>query len=267
VGTYTVIDAGNLIAGQPEDVSVVLANFHAIEALLNGGLDNGNLAPGAAIQASKIAGYPGSAGLFLQGDGSWAGATGPPGPPGSMLTWRGAWNATTAYAVDDAVNDGGSSYRRNVAGTTSTPPASDATNWTLIASKGDVGPQGPPGATGAQGPTGATGTTGATGPAGATGAQGPQGNAGPQGPTGLTGATGPAGPTGPQGPAGTQTTYTYSQVSAATTWNVNHNLNCFPSATVVDSGNSEIIPDLHYVDANNLTLSFAAATSGKAYLN
>jgi hypothetical protein len=45
-----------LAAGQPEDISVVLANFSAIAALLNGGLDDYNIAPGAGIQASKIAG-------------------------------------------------------------------------------------------------------------------------------------------------------------------------------------------------------------------
>jgi Collagen triple helix repeat (20 copies) len=38
-----------------------------------------------------------------------AGATGPAGPAG--LTHRGAWGASTAYAVNDAVTYGGSSYR------------------------------------------------------------------------------------------------------------------------------------------------------------
>lgn len=82
------------------------------------------------------------------------GATGPTGPTGPAgLVWRGAWSAGTAYAVNDAVTYLGSSYRRTVAGTTPTNPASDSTNWELLASKGDTGA------------TGATGATGPTGPA------------------------------------------------------------------------------------------------------
>jgi hypothetical protein len=130
-----------------------------------------------------------------------AGPTGPQGPQGTQgpqgitgaagpagLTWRGAWAAAVAYAVNDAVSYNGSSYRRLVAGTTATAPDLDATNWFLIAQKG---------AQGIQGTTGATGPAGPTGPAGADGATGATGPAGPAGPTG------PAGPQGPQGPAGT----------------------------------------------------------------
>lgn len=86
------------------------------------------------------------------------GATGPTGPPG--LTWRGAWDAAVAYAVNDAVTYAGASYRRLVAGTTATAPSGDPANWELLAAKGDVG---------------ATGATGATGPTGPTGPQGPRG--------------------------------------------------------------------------------------------
>ncbi|WP_297775067.1 hypothetical protein [Mycobacterium sp.] len=49
------------------------------------------------------------------------------------LTWQGAWNAATAYVVDDAVGYGGSSYRRLVAGTTATTPDMDTVNWGLLA--------------------------------------------------------------------------------------------------------------------------------------
>jgi hypothetical protein len=53
--TYNVVSPSAMVAGQPEDVSVVLANFNAIAAILNGNLDNGNLNAAAAIVASKIA--------------------------------------------------------------------------------------------------------------------------------------------------------------------------------------------------------------------
>lgn len=61
--------------------------------------------------------------------------------------------------------------------------------------------------------------------------------------------------------------FVYNQLSASSTWNVAHNLGKFPAVTVVDTGNNELIPDINYVDVNNVTLSFGGATSGKAYFN
>jgi hypothetical protein len=108
---------------------------------------------------------------------------------------------------------------------------------------GTLGLQGPPG------------STGATGPAGATGEQGPQG---PQGATGAQGA---------QGTGASHTTYTHNQNSASATWNVTHNLNCFPSVMVVDSAGSVVYGNIEYLDANSLRLTFVASFGGKAYLN
>lgn len=132
------------------------------------------------------------------------GATGNTGLAGGSTIWRGAWVTATAYSVDDAVSDGGSSYICTSAHTSgaSTEPgigASWQTVWGLIAQEGATGVTGvtgPTGVTGAgvTGPTGATGigTTGPTGPTGATGPTGTGGAAGATGPTGATGATGPA---------------------------------------------------------------------------
>jgi hypothetical protein len=36
---------------------------------------------------------------------------------------------------------------------------------------------------------------------------------------------------------------------------------------IVDSGGSIVIPDVHYIDTNSLTLTFGSATSGKAFVN
>jgi len=66
---------------------------------------------------------------------------------------------------------------------------------------------------------------------------------------------------------GGATTFTHTQGPLAAVWTITHNLNRFPSVTVIDSGNSVIIPDVHYDSANQVTVSFGAATSGKAYLN
>lgn len=61
--------------------------------------------------------------------------------------------------------------------------------------------------------------------------------------------------------------YTHNQGSASATWNVAHNLNKFPSVTVVLSTGQKGYGDITYVDANNLTVSFAGDESGKAYIN
>lgn len=72
-----------MVTGQPEDITTVLANFNAIAAVINGGLDNANLMAGAAIAASKLAGYPSDVTKSLLGDGSW-GVAGPGAPVTSL---------------------------------------------------------------------------------------------------------------------------------------------------------------------------------------
>ena len=69
------------------------------------------------------------------------------------------------------------------------------------------------------------------------------------------------------GPGTGDLTYVFTQLSLSATWNINHNLGKHPAVGVVDTGDNVIIPDVHYVDVNNVTLTFGAATSGKAYLN
>jgi hypothetical protein len=54
MGFYNVINPLSMQAGSPEDVSQVLANFNAISAVLNGSLDNTNMAPAAGILRSKL---------------------------------------------------------------------------------------------------------------------------------------------------------------------------------------------------------------------
>lgn len=126
--------------------------------------------------------------LAQKGDAGIAGAagatgsTGPDGPQGSTgatgakgpkgLVWRGAWNSSTSYVVDDAVTLNGTSYIAIANNSNDSPPSA---NWQVVSAKGDTGAGG------------ATGATGATGAAGATGAQGPQGPQGPAGPDGAAG--------------------------------------------------------------------------------
>ena len=62
-------------------------------------------------------------------------------------------------------------------------------------------------------------------------------------------------------------TYVHSQDTPLTTWSITHNLGKRPSVTVVDSGNTVVFGEVNYVDDNNVTVTFSAGFSGKAYLN
>jgi hypothetical protein len=61
--------------------------------------------------------------------------------------------SVTAYAIDDAISDSGSSYIATASSTNHEPP--NSSYWNLLAQAG---------ATGSTGSTGATGSTGSTGP-------------------------------------------------------------------------------------------------------
>jgi hypothetical protein len=62
-------------------------------------------------------------------------------------------------------------------------------------------------------------------------------------------------------------TYVFHQGVADTVWTIQHNLGKFPSVSVVDSMNTIVIGAVTYIDNNNLTITFNAAMSGKAFLN
>lgn len=98
------------------------------------------------------------------------------------------------------------------------------------------------------------------------GLPGPMGPSGAPGADGAPGVEGPPGPVGPPGPAG-DVSYVYTQAVVSAVWTIAHNLGKFPSISVVDSGGSAVIPDVRYVDASSVVVSFASPTSGKAYLN
>lgn len=62
-------------------------------------------------------------------------------------------------------------------------------------------------------------------------------------------------------------TYIHNQETASNIWTINHNLNKYPSVTVVDSTGREIICDVKYTSNNTITLNFKSSFSGRAYLN
>jgi len=53
----------------------------------------------------------------------------------------------------------------------------------------------------------------------------------------------------------------------ATTWDITHNLNKFPSITVIDTANTTVIGSYEYINKNRVVLSFSTAFAGKAFLN
>lgn len=62
-------------------------------------------------------------------------------------------------------------------------------------------------------------------------------------------------------------TYVFVQNTAASPWIIQHNLNKFPSVSMVLSTGQAGIADITYIDENNLTITFSGDESGKAYMN
>lgn len=59
----------------------------------------------------------------------------------------------------------------------------------------------------------------------------------------------------------------YNQTVSSSTWNITHNLNKYPSVSIVDASNAEVIGEVEYLNPNSLTVKFSAPFSGKAFLN
>jgi hypothetical protein len=82
------------------------------------------------------------------------------------------------------------------------------------------------------------------------------------------------GSTGPQGPKGdsgevlfSDLSFVFEQVSASTTWLINHNLNFVPNITVVDSAGTVVEGSYSYPNSTSVILNFSNAFAGKAYLS
>lgn len=61
--------------------------------------------------------------------------------------------------------------------------------------------------------------------------------------------------------------FVFEQNVSSTEWLIQHNLNKYPSITVMDSADNEIICDFKYIDLNTCVLIMNAPFKGKAYLN
>ena len=58
----------------------------------------------------------------------------------------------------------------------------------------------------------------------------------------------------------------FSQQSAAATWVITHALGGKPQVTIVDSADTHVFGEVQYNSNTQITVTFSAAFSGKAYL-
>ena len=61
--------------------------------------------------------------------------------------------------------------------------------------------------------------------------------------------------------------FVFNQAVPSNTWTVTHNLNKFPSVSVVDTGGTVVVGSYTYDSDNQTTLNFTHAFAGKAYFN
>lgn len=61
--------------------------------------------------------------------------------------------------------------------------------------------------------------------------------------------------------------YLHSQTVASDTWVIVHNLNKYPAVSVIDSAGNEVVGEVIYNDANQVTLKFEGGFKGTATLN
>ena len=61
--------------------------------------------------------------------------------------------------------------------------------------------------------------------------------------------------------------FVYIKSTPDKVWDITHNLDKYPSVTILDSAGSVVMGDITYTSKSTLTVTFSAAFSGKAYLN
>lgn len=62
-------------------------------------------------------------------------------------------------------------------------------------------------------------------------------------------------------------TYIHTHMTAEKEWDIQHNLNKYPSVSVVDSAGNTVIGECEYISKDRLILRFSGGFSGHAYLN
>ena len=71
-----------------------------------------------------------------------------------------------------------------------------------------------------------------------------------------------------QGPPGiNHATYTHNQTTPSATWTAPHNMNRWPSVSVVDHLGNLVEPDVSYVNENIVQIAHGVPMTGKAFFN
>ncbi len=63
------------------------------------------------------------------------------------------------------------------------------------------------------------------------------------------------------------TSYIHTQLAPSALWEISHNLDRYPSVSVVDSAGTVVVGDVNYINSNLIRVSFSGAFSGKAYIS
>lgn len=61
--------------------------------------------------------------------------------------------------------------------------------------------------------------------------------------------------------------FVYEQNEASNVWKIEHGMDKYPSVSIVDNEDCLMIGDVHYVDKNNIEITFGTDFAGKVYLN
>lgn len=61
--------------------------------------------------------------------------------------------------------------------------------------------------------------------------------------------------------------YIHDQIAFSKDWTITHNLDKYPSVTIVDSALSVVVGEVQYINTSQVVLHFTAEFAGKAYLN
>ena len=61
--------------------------------------------------------------------------------------------------------------------------------------------------------------------------------------------------------------FIFTQATPLATWEIQHDMDKFPSVSVVDTANTGVLSQIDYIDNNNITITNTAQFAGKAYLN
>lgn len=61
--------------------------------------------------------------------------------------------------------------------------------------------------------------------------------------------------------------FAYEQAQPSDTWEIQHNLRKYPSVSITDTANTEVVGEVQYLDENSLRVTFSAPVAGYAYLN